>query len=413
MREQEAAEGFGGLRSDSSRAAARPARRRTAPHAIRCSPSSGVSAGYVSIMRGRTAARCRGRCRRCRSPAPTIRRWRAITRSHCRSPFDVVERERACGRRERSVTRGVEPDLDAFRRANVTSASRTSLALVRSRKQLAGFLLERERDMRDRLSKKARCSCSGHARSMPRSRCGGRVGDEAFGREHRRQDVAAAAAADQDLAAAVFGAFDQRDARAGCAANAAATRPAAPAPITATAGTDITPGPQKAQIAQVYDIVRFSVSAGALAVGFTVKSGWAAAVLIAGTAAAPRVVDSRRVEISDPDVPDSTQPYHAGFGTARDAGDELKRLVSSVKSYGRKSVTALLREYQKQRRAPRRRRGRRQPDRSEDDRQRSHPHPRDGRTVVSHRGDRRGREERIEVRGRAASAICTPRRRKR
>ena len=64
------------------------------------------------------------------------------------------------------------------------------------------------------------------------------------------------------------------------------------------------------------------------------------AVLLGGSAAAPRVVDSRRVEISDPDVPDSMQPYHAGFGTARDAGDELKRLVSSVKSYGRKSVGA-------------------------------------------------------------------------
>ena len=55
---------------------------------------------------------------------------------------------------------------------------------------------------------------------------------------------------------------------------------------------------------------------------------------------------SRRVEISDPDIPDATQPYHAGFGTARDAGDELTRLVSSVKSYGRKSVDRLLGEFQ-------------------------------------------------------------------
>jgi hypothetical protein len=86
----------------------------------------------------------------------------------------------------------------------------------------------------------------------------------------------------------------------------------------------------------------------AVAVGFTIKSGWAAAVLLGGSSAAPRVLDCRRVEISDPDVADSTQPYHAGFGTARDGGDELERLVSVVKAYGRKSVTALLREYQKQ-----------------------------------------------------------------
>lgn len=83
------------------------------------------------------------------------------------------------------------------------------------------------------------------------------------------------------------------------------------------------------------------------AVGFTVKSGWVCVVLVAGTAAAPRVVDSRRVEISDPDLPDSKQPYHAGFGTARDAGDELKRLVSSVKSFGRKSVGSVIRDYHK------------------------------------------------------------------
>lgn len=81
-----------------------------------------------------------------------------------------------------------------------------------------------------------------------------------------------------------------------------------------------------------------------IAIGFTVKSGWAAAVLIGGSAKAPVVLDSRRVEISDPDIPDAKQPYHAGFATARDAGDELKRLVSSVKSYGGKSVKAALRD---------------------------------------------------------------------
>ncbi len=82
-----------------------------------------------------------------------------------------------------------------------------------------------------------------------------------------------------------------------------------------------------------------------MAVGFTIKSGWTAAVLVERTPAGPVVIDSRRVEISDPGIPDSMQPYHAGFGTARDAGDELKRLVASVKSYGRKSVARLLREY--------------------------------------------------------------------
>jgi hypothetical protein len=80
------------------------------------------------------------------------------------------------------------------------------------------------------------------------------------------------------------------------------------------------------------------------AVGFTIKSGWTAVVLLEGSATDPVVTLSRRVEISDPAIPDSRQPYHAGFGTARDAGDELKRLVASVKSFGRKSVGRMLGE---------------------------------------------------------------------
>jgi hypothetical protein len=92
---------------------------------------------------------------------------------------------------------------------------------------------------------------------------------------------------------------------------------------------------------------RTPTRSGQAAAGFTVKSGWARAVLIGGTRSSPRLVDSRRVEISDPDIPDAKQPYHAGFGTARDAGDELKRLVASVKRYGRRSLSTLMRDYQK------------------------------------------------------------------
>jgi hypothetical protein len=82
------------------------------------------------------------------------------------------------------------------------------------------------------------------------------------------------------------------------------------------------------------------------AVGFTVKSGWACAVLMSGAPASPVVIESRRVELSDPQVPDARQPYHAGFGTARGAGKALAKLVASVKRFGRSSVTELIREYQ-------------------------------------------------------------------
>lgn len=81
------------------------------------------------------------------------------------------------------------------------------------------------------------------------------------------------------------------------------------------------------------------------AVGFAVKSGWAAVVLLVDTPTSPLVADSRRIELSDPALPESRQPYHAGFGTARDSGSELTRLVRSVRRYGRKSVTTVIRTY--------------------------------------------------------------------
>ena len=82
------------------------------------------------------------------------------------------------------------------------------------------------------------------------------------------------------------------------------------------------------------------------AIGFTVKSGWASVVLLEGSATSVRVVDSRRIELSDPGVPESVQPYHAGFGTARSGGPKLSRLVASVARFGRQSVIDVIREYQ-------------------------------------------------------------------
>jgi len=81
------------------------------------------------------------------------------------------------------------------------------------------------------------------------------------------------------------------------------------------------------------------------AIGFTVKSGWAWAVVVSGSPRSPRVVDSRRVELVDPAIPESRQPYHAGFRTARSSGAKLSRLVASVQRAGHQSVTNLLGGY--------------------------------------------------------------------
>jgi hypothetical protein len=76
-----------------------------------------------------------------------------------------------------------------------------------------------------------------------------------------------------------------------------------------------------------------------------VKSGWAAVVLLTGSPKSPRVADSRRIELSDPDNPDSRQPYHATFATARSRGPELSGLLRSVRRFGTQSVTAVIRDY--------------------------------------------------------------------
>jgi len=81
------------------------------------------------------------------------------------------------------------------------------------------------------------------------------------------------------------------------------------------------------------------------AVGVTVKSGWAAVVLLIDQLRSPCVVDSRRIELSDPANPEARQPYHAGFGTARSRGAERARLLRAVRHFGRRSVVGLLDEY--------------------------------------------------------------------
>jgi hypothetical protein len=89
------------------------------------------------------------------------------------------------------------------------------------------------------------------------------------------------------------------------------------------------------------------------AVGFRAKTGWAAAVLVACGPDGPRVLDSRRLELCDPQVPDARQPYHAGFGTFNEDDAEVKRLVRGVHRFASRAIQSLLAEYESAGRAPR------------------------------------------------------------
>jgi hypothetical protein len=81
------------------------------------------------------------------------------------------------------------------------------------------------------------------------------------------------------------------------------------------------------------------------AVGFRVKSGWAAAVLLAGPIESPRVLDHRRIDLSDPAVPESRQPYHAGTGALEESQAKVAQRIKVVERATNKSVTQLLEEY--------------------------------------------------------------------
>jgi len=79
-----------------------------------------------------------------------------------------------------------------------------------------------------------------------------------------------------------------------------------------------------------------------MTVGFTVKSGWAAAVVAEPVKGGIRIRQARRIDLSDPDLPDSKQPYHDGFATMRKPGATLTRLLASVRQYGRRSMGEFL-----------------------------------------------------------------------
>jgi hypothetical protein len=78
------------------------------------------------------------------------------------------------------------------------------------------------------------------------------------------------------------------------------------------------------------------------ALGFRVKSGFAIAVALRGPASAPAIVARRRVELSNPDVAETRQPYHHGFFTHETDARAIARRVRIVERCARQSVNALL-----------------------------------------------------------------------
>jgi hypothetical protein len=83
------------------------------------------------------------------------------------------------------------------------------------------------------------------------------------------------------------------------------------------------------------------------ALGFRIKSGWATAVLLSGPAGVPRVLDRRRVELSDPADSALRQPYHEAMGVALTDTVTLSRRISAIERYSRHSLSRVVAEYRK------------------------------------------------------------------
>jgi hypothetical protein len=92
----------------------------------------------------------------------------------------------------------------------------------------------------------------------------------------------------------------------------------------------------------------------ATALGLRAHSGWAALVAVAGSAAGIEIVARRRIELADPALPGSKQPYHVAEGRPpHEARALLDRLEASTEGLARKAFDEVLRELAGESRKPR------------------------------------------------------------
>jgi len=81
------------------------------------------------------------------------------------------------------------------------------------------------------------------------------------------------------------------------------------------------------------------------ALGFRVKSGWAVVVLLMRPGDAPQLADVNRVELSDPRLPETRQPYHARTGKLETDSRIVDRRERRVRRIAQQSLGTLLTSY--------------------------------------------------------------------
>jgi hypothetical protein len=81
------------------------------------------------------------------------------------------------------------------------------------------------------------------------------------------------------------------------------------------------------------------------AIGFRVKSGWASAVLVSGSSKSAQTIDQRAIDLCDPAIAESRQPYHAGMGRLETSEAVIERRKKVIVQAADRSIVELIKEY--------------------------------------------------------------------
>jgi hypothetical protein len=103
-------------------------------------------------------------------------------------------------------------------------------------------------------------------------------------------------------------------------------------------------GPRSKQVQRSFQTSRAS-GEGQATIGFKVKSGYAIAVLLVGPMHSPQALNRRVVDLSDPEMPATKQPYHAAMGTREEDADKIRQRTEVIQDVAERSVTELLADY--------------------------------------------------------------------
>ena len=95
------------------------------------------------------------------------------------------------------------------------------------------------------------------------------------------------------------------------------------------------------------DVSNKMIKAQTVGLGFRVKSGWAAVVLLTDTAHSLQLADVSQIELCDPRLPETRQPYHAAMGKLETDSTKVNQRERVVRSISQQSLTRLLKGYRR------------------------------------------------------------------